>query len=236
MSYDPKEIGAGKLIAAKNDGEGGLNFFAGQTDITEKMGGGGWPADLPKPGAGGYGYTEQGEQTVIVDNESVATVVDEEQISGDFATPFDIVDGAYTVIFNGTEYNLNSTVGGVEVGAYLGELDGFSPDFSQYPFLIISHPSLGSWLFTESAGTYTITIKKPSETVHKIDEKYLPKAGGTMMVNITADEDSGDFAADKTYDEIMAAIAAGVVVKCIVHDEETGPNYVCDLRSYDIRK
>lgn len=46
MSYDPKEIGAGKLITAKSDGEGGLNFFAGQTDITEEMGGGGFDGKI----------------------------------------------------------------------------------------------------------------------------------------------------------------------------------------------
>lgn len=131
----------------------------------DNPGGGGWPADLPKPSVGGYGYAESGERTVI--NESVTTVDDHGMGYGHFATPFDIVDGAYTVIFNGTEYNLNSTFNEKNGFWYLGDPPVGRPDFSRYPFIIM--PTIGDkqMLGTESAGDYEVTIiKKPSETIH----------------------------------------------------------------------
>lgn len=134
-------------------------------------GGGGWPSDLPKPSVGGYGYTEQGEQTVIVDNESVTTVAAGGMNYGRFATPFDIVDGAYTVIFNGTEYNLNSTFI-EETGVYLiGETTETGYDFSDYPFIIANMNGM-TILLTESVGDYEITVKTESETIHKINDKF----------------------------------------------------------------
>ena len=123
---------------------------------------------------GGIGWTESGEQTVIVDNESVTTVDDDGYIYGQFATPFDIVEGAYTVIFNGTEYNLNSTFDEKLKDYYLGgEFTRTGPDFSRYPFNIANERG-NTYLYTESAGDYEITVKTITDTVHKIDEKYLP--------------------------------------------------------------
>lgn len=171
--------------------------------------GGGWPSDLPKPSADGYGYTESGEQTVIVDNERITTVSGEYGALGQFATPFDIVDGAYTVIFNGTEYNLNPSFAGM-AGLCLGDRLRFGLDFSRYPFFIISYGQ-ETQLYTESAGDYEITIKMKSDTIHKIDEKYLPASGDGEKFVVTFTVDDNNIATpDKTDNEINEALFKGL--------------------------
>ena len=157
---------------------------------------------------GGFGYTEQGEQ-IIVDNEIVTTVDDEDagECVGQFETSFDIVDGAYTVIFNGTEYNLNSTFFEDFGFWYLGELNETGADFSRYPFNILVN-GRNKTIYTEFAGDYDVTIKTESDTIHKIDEKYLPASGGgvtTLHINVSAinlETFEPIFTADKTVEEI----------------------------------
>lgn len=168
LSQDDKPLGMkpGSIFMELDTGK--TFIFDGET-WHEQPNGGGWPADLPKPSVGGYGYTESGVETILVDNEIVTTVNDSLFILGEFKTPFNIVDGAYTVIFNGTEYNLNSTLDGKGDFWYLGG------DFSQYPFKI-EPPKYGrkGLLYTESAGDYEITVKTITDTIRTIDEKYLP--------------------------------------------------------------
>ena len=157
---------------------------------------------------GGFGWTEQVEQPVIVDNETVTTVLNRFGVNaGTFATPFDIVDGAYTVIFNGTEYNLNSAFY-EELGFwYLGAAGGEVIDFSRYPFSIINIDGTLGYLYTESAGDYEVTIKMEPEIIHKIDEKYLPASSGMMVVNAIRDDDDEDLVVfDKTFEEIHSAL------------------------------
>lgn len=160
---------------------------------------------------GGFGYTEQGEQTVV-DNESVTTVAAGGGAMGQFATPFDIVDGAYTVIFNGTEYNLNSTFFAGMGVLILGEIVEGGPDFSRCPFVIASVEGT-TVLYTESAGDYEITVKMVTDTVHKIDEKYLPEAGGgAMVVNMAYSQDSHRWTADKSVSEICESYFSGRII------------------------
>lgn len=173
----------------------------------DNPGGGGWPADLPKPSVGGYGYTEQVEQTVV-DNESVTTVDDGDYIYGQFSTPFDIVEGAYTVIFNGTEYNLNSAFDEERDAYYLGEVTETGPDFSRYPFYIANDGG-DTYLYTESAGDYEVTVKKSSDTIHKIDEKYLPS--GAIFVTTEENGDS-QYIASMSSNEIYEAAMSGNAV------------------------
>lgn len=173
FNYDKHENG-GVAVHAEKDGKNHkVNPEYARAALVKQIGsgGGGWPADLPKPSVGGYGYTEQGEQMVIVDNESITTVAAGGMNYGQFTTPFDIVDGAYTVIFNGTEYNLNSTLF-EELGGYIiGEVTESGYDFSRYPFIIANTIGM-TILLTEFAGDYEITVKTESETIHKINDKF----------------------------------------------------------------
>lgn len=140
--------------------------------------GGGWPADLPKPSVGGYGYTESGEQTVIVDNESVPTTKAEvvNYATGVFIETVVLEVGSnYSVIFNDSEYVVTGEDFGGGGGASVGaKVTSEGADFSVYPFAVIYVEGSTSILATQSGGTYTVTIKKSSDTIHKIDEKYLP--------------------------------------------------------------
>lgn len=159
---------------------------------------------------GGIGYTEQGEYTVLVDNESITTVADRGMNTGLFATPFDIVDGTYTVIFNGTEYNLNSAFYEMFGLWYLGGMSESGPDFSQYPFNIASDGE-GAYLYTEFAGDYEVTVKKSSDTIHKIDEKYLP-ANQEMIVKINPDG-----LTNYSVKEIVEAYKSGVDIRGYIY-------------------
>lgn len=145
---------------------------------------------------GGIGYTEV-ETIFLADNERVTTVIDDVTgwFIGKFTTPFDIVDGTYTVIFNGEEYNLNSAFR-YHIW-YLGDIsENGAPDFSRYPF-VISSEFEETYLATESAGDYEVTIKMESETIHKIDTKYLPSEVFVIDIddddweNISTDPDFG---------------------------------------------
>ena len=64
--------------------------------------------------------------------------------------------------------------------------------------------------------THTIEIKQETKIVKTIDEKFLPEsvAGGTLIVNITEDDD-GNFLSDKTYAEIVEAHESGKVVQAL---------------------
>lgn len=168
------------FVIANVDGASLLTESAGNYDVTIKM-----ESDiahkidekyLPILGnaksTGGIGWTE--EQTILVDNEIVTTVNDYGLSFSQFETPFDIVDGTYTVIFNGAEYNLNSTFFDGSGFWHLGDVLEQGPDFSRYPFFIAAQDEVAE-LYTESAGDYVVTVVKISETIHRIEGKYLPE-------------------------------------------------------------
>lgn len=156
-------------------------------------GGGGWPADLPKPSVGGYGYTEQGEQTVITwdgDTEGRDVLVlhspygdanfykvaekqseypenaSVEVTYGDVTASADAelteYTGAYAYNAEGQPYVIIASAGDINVGG----LTGNAPSDGVY----FIHGTSGEIITKLTYGT--------PETVHKIDEKYLPEAGG----------------------------------------------------------
>lgn len=178
FNCDNKHQNGVSYHAEKNGKKTKIDPEYAMATLVKKVSGAGWPADLSAPSEGGYGWTESGEQTVVVDNESVATVLDEFTLNpvGYFVTPFNIVDGTYTVIFNGTEYNLNSAFFEEFGFWYLGDVSesDASPDFSRYPFMIDNYGEEIE-LLTESPGDYEVTIKMEPKTIHKIDTKYLPE-------------------------------------------------------------
>lgn len=149
-------------------------------------GGGGWPADLPKPSVGGYGYTEQGEQTVITwdgDTEGRESVLNAYFKVSD-ETPSE------SAISNGEIVFVNGVSGTVGDGA---EVSDIAIMFADGNILLASSsgqvvteditfdiPSAGIYFMKEpSVDNYitSLTYGTP-DTIHKIDEKYLPEAGG----------------------------------------------------------
>lgn len=226
FNYDKHENG-GVAVHAEKDGKNHkVNPEYARAALVKQIGaGGGWPSDLPKPSVGGYGYTEQGEQTVIVD-ESVTTDPCYDVNQGQFATPFDIVEGAYTVIFNGTEYNLNSTAFGESVGYFLGgEIGEEGIDFSLYPFMIASINE-NAVLYTESAGDYEITVKAPTDIIHKINNKYL-NVVETAVLSTNAER----LEIMKVFEKFYSCYQDGLILRLGIYDEEYPEHihyYDCD--------
>lgn len=113
-------------------------------------------------GEAGYKCTETTEQLF---NETVTTV----ESGGDYLTSLNYAEpieaDELTVVFNGTEYVCSKIVDS-DV-AYYGGVDPntATADFTNYPFVIISHPSQGNDVLTESPMTATVSASVASSTV-----------------------------------------------------------------------
>lgn len=127
-----------------------------------------------------------------------------------------------TIVFDGKEY---------ECAMFILEGPSFGngalfpgspfPDTGE-PFLYAYTPGEISMVVTHDTTptTHTIACYKKGETVHTIDPKFLPAgSGGAFVVNITSTGEE-QFAADKTYDETVAAIRNGMNVSFIWDDGE----------------
>lgn len=147
----------------------------------DNPGGGGWPSDLPKPSVGGYGYTEQGEPVLLFDGE---LLIDQSMPTGAVFGIIDIdsleVGEAYKIVWNGVDYTcecMTFNIGGNEL-VYLGNLSIAGPyNPTDYPFIFVYGAEAGYMVATLTAGTYSIKLSKSGETIHKIDNKYLPDGG-----------------------------------------------------------
>lgn len=161
-------------------------------------GGDGWPSDLPKPSVGGYGYTEQGEQTVITWDGDTDGRVDiagkyykiseltptiEEMIGGvvylkahnDGIFPTEITAGIINTL---SEHIYIVRVGneGVLVALEDVEIEGIPIERGMYYSTDGSEPY--------PAYISSLTYGTP-DTVHKIDEKYMPEGYPTKIVQTT---------------------------------------------------
>lgn len=138
---------------------------------------------------GGFGYTEQGEQTVITwdgdtdGRESVAGMyylVSENPPSQDA-----VVDGARITFNNGDVlevtadfiYPISDTMYNIDNGTYTvcmvatedGDIEG----------VVVNK---GTYFFKAGTDYITSLTYGTPDTIHKIDEKYLPASGGGSMV------------------------------------------------------
>lgn len=90
------------------------------------------------------------------------------------------VGTTYRVTFNGVAYDCVAWESpDADADAYIGNGSVLSVDGGgEEPFLIGSWVSSGEgvWLDVTEPGDYTVSIKGMVETVHQIDEKYLPDA------------------------------------------------------------
>lgn len=161
---------------------------------------GGWPSDLPKPSVGGYGYTEQGEQVLLFDGD---LLIDNSSTTPTGAVVSEInidsleVGETYNIVWNGVDYTcecMTVEIDGHEI-AYLGNLSITGLSIStDYPFVFVDQQNM-YMVATLTAGTYSIKLSKSGETIHKIDEKYLPASGGAIVhyINTQYDESEDSF-------------------------------------------
>lgn len=188
--------------------------IAAMSDIVfcdnHKIPGGSDPVLANAKSTGGIGWTEQGEQTVLFDG--IAHTEMDRFIAYGEIDKFEIVVGqTYSVAFD------NEIFGGVI--AHLGDNDVVvlgDEELSEYPFRIeYSVDNDTNILCTQNGGDFQLkVIGGTLETVHKIDEKYLPASGGAMVVNFTAG--AGGFTADKTPQEIVSAFSSGTFVYAVL--------------------
>lgn len=140
--------------------------------------GGGWPADLPKPSIGGYGYTDT-EYAPPVFNEDVATT---KQNPDDayakatvvLGTAF-TVDDIYRVAFDGFGFHpVCRSYGPRAIGIGNRHIIATNNPDTGEPFYIEQDRDGNQTLYTASAGEFNVVVNESTKVVHKIDEKYLP--------------------------------------------------------------
>lgn len=174
--------------------------------------GGGWPADLPKPSVGGYGYTESGEQTTITwDGDTDGRVAIDSlfyKISELTPTIEEMVGGVvYTRSQNDDIFQEEITSDSITtLSEHVYQVKGYGRSVvlvalenDEIEGIIIER---GMYYSKEGSGvlsTYvtSLTYGTP-DTVHKIDDKYLPEGYPTKSVQTTTlmEEQAVEFTLD----------------------------------------
>lgn len=90
-------------------------------------------------------------------------------------------DKEYKVIFNSQEYTLkphiNVNLGLLLLGAPVVDINTFTFDFSEYPFVIFIQEDNGMFIgrfITETSGNHTFSISTYENIITKINEKFIP--------------------------------------------------------------
>lgn len=191
---------------------GGFSYddseIAFDNGVIHPIGGGGWPSDLPKPSVGGYGYTEQGEQTVITwdgDTEGRESLFGEMYLISEESFSKNSAIGAVISFANGNTLNVSAnniveyTSNVFEIRDNIRTVCIVAEEDTDIDDIIVQK----GVYFAKVGASYVTSIVYTPKTVHKIDEKYLPEAGGAVMiVNVKLDEETETIFADKTYTEI----------------------------------
>lgn len=187
--------------------------------LVKKISGGGWPAELPKPSVGGYGYTEQGEQTVITwdgDTEGRTFFTDFginyykiEDAPDDFEP--NLVAGISDLSGAISDYVVDDQrdmAGAINVGATDGANALIVVNADKYASVSGADVTQNGVYFAKaeiSGIAYQITSLTygTPDTVHKIDDKYLStvekakEIGGIAYTEFVENEtimsDSGTF-------------------------------------------
>lgn len=176
----------------------------------------------------GYGYSVEGEEVTLLPEMNVTTEFDSEWggnigVIGDPFAPVSetpVADKEYTVIFNGTPYVITSFAdefGGIALGEISPET--FMPIFTNFPFFIMFEigDNITGNIETENAGTYSLSIAHQWDTIHQFDSSLIPSSGVEEFV-VNFDISSGEVVADKTVEEVNAAIFSGKPVRGYVYD------------------
>ena len=172
----------------------------------------------------GDGYTvDVGYTCSVIPGETLfEETITTTQLDNDYRANFTystrLTEEIIVVTFNGTEYEC-SAVNLIEYGTGYGGCNSFSyPDFSEYPFLIVSSSS-GNEIYTESAGTYTVKVQKGSRyaTTTPCFEAAVKSVNSILalsMVNRIADPSSStDYCIlNRTWEDVQQAFFAGQTI------------------------
>ena len=161
------------------------------------------------------------ETSTTLTEESVTTSASGPFINGQLSYSSLIDADTIIVTFNGTEYEASKIESG---GAYVyGGFTPSGPDFSEYPFAIMSVSSGGitrNSLYTENAGTYSIKIETVDVTVDETSvcfEKAVKNIVNSMPAEpskfIVAFNGSGTYTASCSLSDVVQAYNSGKVIE-----------------------
>lgn len=141
-------------------------------------------------------------------SESVTTTAQGGRNSGALSCSTLIDSASIVVTFNGTDY----TCPRIEAfGDYFyGGIGQYGPDFSEYPFAIDSSAERGNMIFTQTAGTFTVTaagsdMQVSTDFGSAVNTCVVPQVV-VATKNVT------------TWQAVYDAVSSGKIV-CIVDDE-----------------
>lgn len=195
--------------------------------------------DAPSGGGGSadVGWTVSESAPTVLCSESVTTAGDYGFISGPMTYSTFIDADTIVVTFNGTEYECSKTI--INGANAYGGVGANGPDFSEYPFAIQSEDGYDNTLFTETAGTYTISISAPTETV-ETTENFRNAVNsvlgdGVFVVGGTVDPETDDITLNKTWQEIYDAFEDGKAIIPAVYEYFTDDGVGYYIRLNQIR-
>lgn len=137
-------------------------------------------------------------------SETVTTVSGNMGVSAQLTYSGQLLYPTISVDFDGTTYNVNVN--------YIGEVTGYGdvgdedPEFTNYPFFILSQPNNVNIIYTENAGTYSVTVNVEDVVVSNDFEVAVQSCLNTnvfplrLVPNIT------------TYDEALQAFNSGSIL------------------------
>ena len=215
-----------KIIAGQN-----LTPITRMEKFLKQYGGGGGGGSVPKPLT--YDYMPEGypkktmEAVTLMEEQEVAFALEEGFYSAQLTNAFEIVvDQTYTVNWDGTEYEcvcyaFNSMT-------VLGNLSiyGVGNDTGEPFIYVYNNQAVAGFTTNDTSASHTISVKRTEEIVTPMAEEFLPVSGGQLIVVVyNANESGTEHKADKTYDEISAAIESGIRV--VIHSKRsiTSGNY-----------
>ena len=139
----------------------------------------------------------------------------------------------YKVVLDGNSYEVVcSKYSGMFDKQYrLGNVSiasGSESDNTGEPFYINVSDTSVNHLYVEGAAlddVHTVSISKIEETIKPLDPKYLPESvGGSIAVKLTLEENGNGAVADKTFEEVYAALKAHKHV-IFYHVTDPGESY-----------
>jgi hypothetical protein len=150
-----------------------------------------------------------GIQNTQLFSETVTTVAGDFGNSATLAYSDWIRNDTIIINFDGTDYTCDKITLSDTIYGY-GGAGSKALDFTEYPFALVSVRNGSNTLYTETAGTHTISVAAPGmQTSDNFRAAVVASAGGILWVNAEYDSDLNGYTLDKTKAEIAEAISAG---------------------------
>ena len=139
-------------------------------------------------------------------NETVTTTVDEDGFFSGFLAYHNFISAdVIQVTFNGTAYTCEKSEPSTGVCVY-GGVEATGPDFTKYPFALLSNESGINMIYTETAGTYAISafsLTIETSDIFALAAKSASQEVFIATVNVT------------TWQEIYDAFNSGKIVNLL---------------------